>query len=570
MPSTTSSSVWSDFASSTVITPSLPTFFIASARNRPISASPLAEMVATWAISSFAVTFLEFFLRSSTSLSMARSMPRLRSMGFIPAATAFAPSLTIAAASTVAVVVPSPAASEVLLATSRTICAPMFSNLSSSSISLATVTPSLVIRGAPKDFSSTTLRPLGPSVTRTELERMSIPRSILSRASTENLTSLTAIFVPPCEFGASPDCPTRPVARLFLVSNQVLQAIVGALATASDLRRFSPPLGLDQHPHDVALLHDQVLDTIDLDFGPRPLAEQHVVADLEVDWDELAGLVASAGTDGDHFALLRFFLGGIGDDNAAGSLLLGFDARDNDSIVKWTELHWVLPSFFVGFDCSDGRSRRGDLPTSRGASFRPDPGSAPMRKPRPTCAPPRGCAVRNRARRSRKSERRSGDQTGEQAGLLFRMPVLRRGRQLQHGRNLTGVQPGQKHDLASGELERIVMCVTLIRVYPPKLSNFSDNLFALVKEVELRFILHVFLEREFRPWKQTNWNSWLSDRSEPTRDRVAKVGRYQLVANLCGSIGDKIQTIVTHRSGSSAANSRDLPHRGLAAAHPET
>ena len=49
----------------------------------------------------------------------------------------------------VAVVVPSPATVLVLLATSRTICAPMFSNLSESSISLATVTPSLVIRGAP-------------------------------------------------------------------------------------------------------------------------------------------------------------------------------------------------------------------------------------------------------------------------------------------------------------------------------------------------------------------------------------------------------------------------------------
>ena len=46
-------------------------------------------------------------------------------------------------------VVPSPAWSEVLEATSRTIWAPMFSNLSSSSISLATVTPSLVMRGAP-------------------------------------------------------------------------------------------------------------------------------------------------------------------------------------------------------------------------------------------------------------------------------------------------------------------------------------------------------------------------------------------------------------------------------------
>src|ERR1700704_4816742 len=112
MPSTTSSSVSKDFASSTVITPSLPTFFIASARNLPISESPLAEIVPTWAISSFDVTFFEFFIRSATTASTARSMPRLRSIGFIPAATAFEPSLTIACARTVAVVVPSPAKSD--------------------------------------------------------------------------------------------------------------------------------------------------------------------------------------------------------------------------------------------------------------------------------------------------------------------------------------------------------------------------------------------------------------------------------------------------------------------------
>jgi hypothetical protein len=42
------------------------------------------------------VTFLEFFWRSATMASTARSTPRLRSIGFIPAATALAPSLTIA------------------------------------------------------------------------------------------------------------------------------------------------------------------------------------------------------------------------------------------------------------------------------------------------------------------------------------------------------------------------------------------------------------------------------------------------------------------------------------------
>ena len=40
----------------------------------------------------------------------------------------------------------------------------MFSNGCGSSISLETVTPSLVMRGLPHDFCSTTLRPRGPSV----------------------------------------------------------------------------------------------------------------------------------------------------------------------------------------------------------------------------------------------------------------------------------------------------------------------------------------------------------------------------------------------------------------------
>ena len=96
-------------ASSTVMTPSLPTFCIASAIMRPISASPLAEIVPTWAISASVVIFLVRFCSSSTTPSTALSTPRLRSIGFSPAATALAPSRTIAWASTVAVVVPSPA-----------------------------------------------------------------------------------------------------------------------------------------------------------------------------------------------------------------------------------------------------------------------------------------------------------------------------------------------------------------------------------------------------------------------------------------------------------------------------
>ena len=193
MPSTMSTSVSSDLFSSTVMTPSLPTFCIACAIILPMAASPLAEMVPTWATSEEAATGLARFSMSLTTAATAMSMPRLRSIGFMPAATDLAPSRTMDWASTVAVVVPSPARSLVLEATSRTIWAPMFSNLSSSSISLATVTPSLVMRGAPNDFSMSTLRPFGPSVTLTALARISTPRSMRSRASPENLTSLAAM-----------------------------------------------------------------------------------------------------------------------------------------------------------------------------------------------------------------------------------------------------------------------------------------------------------------------------------------------------------------------------------------
>src|ERR1700709_1794224 len=277
LPSAISTSVSSDLFSSTVMTPSLPTFCIAWAIILPIAASPLDEMVPICAISDDEATALARFSRSLTTAVTAISMPRLRSIGFIPAATDLAPSRTIACASTVAVVVPSPAVSLVLEATSRSICAPMFSNLSSSSISLATVTPSLVMRGAPKLFSMTTLRPLGPSVTFTAFARISTPRSMRSRASPENFTSLAAMW-------DSPEC---------------------------GLSR------LRQHAHDVALLHDQEFLAVELDLGARPFAEQHAVADLEIDRGQLAGFVPAARSDRRDFALRGLLLGGIGNDDAA-------------------------------------------------------------------------------------------------------------------------------------------------------------------------------------------------------------------------------------------------------------
>src|ERR1700722_1961230 len=100
----------------------------------------------------------------------------------------------------------------------------------------------------------------------------------------------------------------------------------------------SSVLRLVDHAHDVGLLHDQKLVAFELDLGARPLAEQHAVAGLDAHRGELAAFVAATGADGDDFALLRLFLHGVGNDDAALGLRLGVDTLDNHPVMEWPEL----------------------------------------------------------------------------------------------------------------------------------------------------------------------------------------------------------------------------------------
>ena len=91
--------------------------------------SPPAAIVPTLRTSSVFSRLTAFDRRFSSAMmhSTALSMPRLSAIGLAPAVTFLRPSSKIASASTVALVVPSPATSFVLEATSFTIWAPMFS-----------------------------------------------------------------------------------------------------------------------------------------------------------------------------------------------------------------------------------------------------------------------------------------------------------------------------------------------------------------------------------------------------------------------------------------------------------
>ena len=132
-----------------------------------------ADIVATWSIISPS-TGIAIFSKYAITFSTPLAIPSfsVRELSCSNALYAF---LRIECASTVAVVVPSPASCTVFRAASFKSVAPMFSTGSRKNILFATVTPSFVITGLPLSFSSITLRPLAPSVELTAFVSFSIP-----------------------------------------------------------------------------------------------------------------------------------------------------------------------------------------------------------------------------------------------------------------------------------------------------------------------------------------------------------------------------------------------------------
>src|SRR6204780_894298 len=267
-------------------------------------------MVATLAISSCSVTSRADLSSSSETATAAASTPRLRSIGFAPAATERSPRWTIACASTVAVVVPSPATSFVLVATSLASWAPRFSYGFSSSISRATVTPSLVIVGAPHFLSMTTFRPLGPSVTLTVSASLSTPRSSARRASSSKSRllamqhlgccvlddSFTAVFKRPCSYNGRV-MPTPRVGRSPREALPRPPADPGRSTTCSRGPAAERParsdarLLLDNCEHVTSGEH-QVLVARVLHFGAAVLAVEHNIANFDVHGPALSASVA--------------------------------------------------------------------------------------------------------------------------------------------------------------------------------------------------------------------------------------------------------------------------------------
>src|SRR4051812_21512687 len=170
----------------------------------------------------------------------------------------------------------------------------MFSKRFSSSISLATVTPSFVTVGEPKLFSMTTLRPLGPRVTLTASASALTPARIRLRACSVYTISLAAMI--------------------------------------------SSPLLLDD-AEDVVLAQNEVLFAVDLHFSTRVLAEQDGIAGFHIELTDSAVFEDFAVTHGHNLALDGLLFGRIGDDDAPLALLFFLEPLDDDAVLQRSNCH---------------------------------------------------------------------------------------------------------------------------------------------------------------------------------------------------------------------------------------
>src|SRR5664280_1311126 len=188
----------------------------------------------------------------------------------------------------------------------------MFSKGSSSSMSRAMVTPSLVIVGAPNFLSRTTFRPLGPIVTLTASARRSTPR-LRDRRAVSSKTSCLAkcVFL---RYLRPSGLRPRPICV-----------------------RVGLDLDLDDR-QDVLLADDKEFLAVDLEVRAGVLRIENPVAFLDVHLLARVVIEVPAGSDCQDGSLLRLLLDRVRqDDSALGDFLAG--ARlDDDAIAKGLEL----------------------------------------------------------------------------------------------------------------------------------------------------------------------------------------------------------------------------------------
>src|SRR4051812_1382529 len=140
--------------------------------------------------------------------------------------------------------------------------------------------------------------------------------------------------------GAVKETPRRPDRDRRGISYELMLSMRGM---------FLDAVLLVDDSEDVAGREDEVLLTGVLDLGAAVLAVDDDVSDGDVEGDAVAAIVDATRANCQDFALLGLLLGGVGDDQAGGRGLLGFERTDENAVFERLDAdRHVLTSPFTG------------------------------------------------------------------------------------------------------------------------------------------------------------------------------------------------------------------------------
>src|SRR5262249_12206516 len=98
-----------------------------------------------------------------------------------------------------------------------------------------------------------------------------------------------------------------------------------------------------------------------------------------------------------------------------------------------------------------------------------------------------------------------------------------------------------------GELQRIMVRRRPIEIDLAEAGDLVGR-FSGRQEPERTYALDLFFECKFRPRQQTDGHARLARVRKAASDRIWKLRRYKLVADLGGSGRNMVKTVVTHRT----------------------
>src|SRR5579875_2517345 len=183
--------------------------------------------------------------------------------------------------------------------------------------------------GEPHFLSRTTFRPLGPRVTFTAFATASAPLSRARRAS----SSYNSIFAAMASF-----LLTMGFGNGYRQFSCCVQRLCGpALRSTPQGQRPTPDC------EDLIFIEEDVVLAINGNFGATVFSIEDGIADLNGHGFDLAVFEDAPIPYGHHFALLRLFLRGIGQQNPTGSLLLFFARFHDHFVTQRTQTHFVSP-----------------------------------------------------------------------------------------------------------------------------------------------------------------------------------------------------------------------------------